>query len=144
MVELQATQNSTRLLIFDYFAIFPMATRRAGATSWWSNFFIDHPDKKGPNSANAQCSSGKWKVYCEKCFTMHIADIQRKHAEAQNRGQTVDLPQAQAEIEAYRTHFFYKDLLQYYRVIFNKQFGECMLGAMLIRLGIDAVRVPLY
>lgn len=144
MVALQAAQNSTHLLIFKYFAFFPMATQQAGAASWWSNFFIDHPDKKGPNTANAQCSSGKWKVYCEKCFTMHIADIQRKHSEAQNQGQTVDLPRTQAEIEAYRTHFFNKDLLQYYRVISNKQFGECMLGTILIHLGIDTVRVPLY
>jgi hypothetical protein len=49
----------------------------------------------------ASCTGDKWKVYCARCFELHIVAIQKEHEKAAENGISLNLPQTWEGIESY-------------------------------------------
>lgn len=83
-----------------------MSRDNTGKKSWWRQYYSDHPAKGTDNSATASLGHSKWKVYCKKCFSAHIVDIQTKNEQSRRAGQALLYPPDQLAIEEYCAYLF--------------------------------------
>jgi hypothetical protein len=77
---------------------------KPGLQAWWRAHVRNHPrldqDRTDPEGWAGPISGGKHKLYCKRCFDLHIANVQQEDAAEVARGERANVRDI-AQIESY-------------------------------------------